>query len=150
MRLLASVARRTYPLRMTAPTPYLSFAGDARDALTFYRGVFGGELQLHTYADLGRTDAAPERTAQSIAHGELSGPVDLFASDAAPGEATLESRGILFALLGTADPSTLEGWFTALADGGDVVDPLTRKPWGDHDGQVRDRYGVTWLIGYRG
>jgi len=39
---------------------------------------------------------------------------------------------------------------TVLAEGGEVVDPLALKPWGDHDGQVRDRFGVTWLIGYQG
>lgn len=131
---------------MTAPTPYLSFDGGARGALGFYREVFGGELVLHTYADLGRTDGPGDR----IAHGMLRGPVELFASDAAPGEGVLELRGILFALLGTADPATLEGWFAALAEGGEVVDPLALKPWGDHDGQVRDRFGVTWLVGYEG
>jgi PhnB protein len=80
----------------------------------------------------------------------LQGPVELFASDAAPGEPTLELRGILFSLLGTAEPATLEEWFAALAEGGDVLDPLALRPWGDHDGQVRDRFGVAWLIGYQG
>lgn len=35
------------------------------------------------------------------------------------------------------------------ADGG-VLDPLALKPWRDHGGHVRDRYGVTRLIGYQG
>lgn len=131
---------------MTGLTPYLSFDGTARVALEHYREVFGGELTLHTYAEFGRDDGAADR----IAHGVLAGPVDLFASDAAPGEATLALRGILFSLLGAADPATLEGWFTALARTGEVIDPLALKPWGDHDGQVRDRFGVTWLIGYQG
>jgi PhnB protein len=56
----------------------------------------------------------------------------------------------MFSLLGTAEPAELERWFDALADGGEVIDPLALKPWGDHDGQVRDRFGVTWLIGYTG
>jgi PhnB protein len=56
----------------------------------------------------------------------------------------------MFALLGTAEPAVLEHWFAALADGGTVVDPLQKRPWGDHDGQVTDRYGLTWLIGYQG
>ncbi|MBM7751302.1 PhnB protein [Microbacterium laevaniformans] len=131
---------------MTGLTPYLFFDGTARAALEFYRGVFGGELVLATFGDFGRDDGP----ADHIAHGMLQGAVELFASDAAPGEPTLELRGILFSLLGTAEPATLEEWFAALAEGGDVLDPLALRPWGDHDGQVRDRFGVAWLIGYQG
>lgn len=131
---------------MTALAPYLLLAGSAREALTFYREVFGGELILASYADFGREDGPPE----AIAHGMLRGAVELFASDAAPGEATLELRGILFSLLGADEPAVLERWFAALADGGEIVDPLQKRAWGDHDGQVRDRFGVTWLIGYEG
>lgn len=131
---------------MTALTPYLHFDGAARVALEFYRGVFGGVLVLHTFSDLGREDGP----AGAIAHGMLQGPVELFASDVAPGEEALALRGILFALLGAAEPGELERWFAALAEGGDVLDPLALRPWGDHDGRVRDRFGVTWLIGYRG
>ncbi|QOC26696.1 VOC family protein [Microbacterium hominis] len=131
---------------MTGLTPYLSFDGTAHDALEFYRDVFGGELVLSTFGEFGRDDGPADR----IAHGMLQGPVELFASDAGSGEQTLELRGILFSLLGTADPATLEEWFAALAEGGEVLDALALRPWGDHDGQVRDRFGVTWLIGYQG
>jgi PhnB protein len=80
----------------------------------------------------------------------LQGPVELFAADAGEGESSLRLDGVMFSLLGTAEPAELERWFDALADGGEVIDPLALKPWGDHDGQVRDRFGVTWLIGYTG
>ncbi|WP_447946328.1 VOC family protein [Microbacterium lacticum] len=131
---------------MTGLTPYLHFGGVARAALELYRDAFGGELVIHSYADFGRNDGP----ADAVAHGMLQGPVELFAADAAAGEPTLALRGILFSLLGTAEPRELERWFAALAEGGEVVDPLALKPWGDHDGQVHDRFGVTWLIGYQG
>ncbi|AZS42499.1 hypothetical protein BWL13_00033 [Microbacterium oleivorans] len=131
---------------MTGLTPYLHFPGSAREALTFYHGVFGGDLTLHTLADFGRTDGPTD----GIAHGELTGRVQLFAADAGPDDPSLELRGILFSLLGTAEPAELESWFTALAEGGQVVDPLQLRPWGDHDGTVVDRFGVTWLIGHVG
>ena len=131
---------------MTGPTPYLSFPGTARDALTFYREVFGGELVLNTLADFGRDDGPPD----GIAHGMLRGPVELFAADVGPGEPSVRVEGVLFALLGTAEPGTLETWFAALCAGGSDVDPLQLRPWGEHDGQVTDAFGVRWLIGYQG
>ena len=131
---------------MTGLTPYLSFPGTARQALSFYQEVFGGELVLNTLADFGRDDGP----ADAVAHGMLQGPVELFASDAVSGEPALRLEGVLFSLLGTAEPSTLEAWFAALCDGGSDIDPLQLRPWGDHDGQVTDRFGVRWLIGYQG
>lgn len=131
---------------MTGLVPYLHFPGTAREALGFYARVFGGELVLHSFADFGRDDG----DAELIAHGMLAGDVTLFAADAVGDEHSLELRGILFSLLGAADPATSEQWFAALADGGTDIDPLQQRPWGDHDGQVTDRFGVRWLIGYEG
>ena len=130
---------------MTAPILYLTFPGNARQALQFYARVFGGEPRLFTYAEFSRTDGPPD----AIAHGALAGgPVALFGSDAAPGEDSVRIEGAMLSLLGTAAPETLHRWFDALADGGRVLDPLAPKPWGASDGQVVDRYGLRWLIGY--
>ena len=97
---------------MPAPEPYVHFAGTAREALTFYRGVFGGELVLNTYGDFRRDDGP----AEAVAHGMLRGPVSLFASDAAPGDEAFHSSGLMFSLLGTSDPATLREWFARLAE----------------------------------
>jgi PhnB protein len=129
---------------MSGPEPYLHFPGTAREALSFYQGVFGGKLTVHTFADFGRTDGS----ADAVAHGMLVGPVSLFAADAALGEEIFSSTGLMFSLLGTADPGTLTSWFKQLADGGTVVDDLQVRPWDASDGQVRDRYGVLWLVGF--
>lgn len=129
---------------MAAPVPYLQFAGIAADALKTYRDVFGGELELHTFAEFGRRDGAPSW----IAHGELRGLVDLFGSDAADGAASVQVHGVLFALLGAGDAATSRRWFDALAATGNIVEAMGERPWGDVDGQVRDGFGVTWLIGY--
>ena len=130
---------------MTAPSPYLHLPGTAREALTFYGGVFGGQVQLHSYAELGRTDGPPD----AIAHGYLKdGPIELFAADVSGEEPALRTEGLMLSLLGTADPQTLRRWFSGLSDGGRVVDDLQPRPWGASDGQVIDRHGVHWLIGF--
>lgn len=131
---------------MPAPTPYLHLAGTAREALAFYGEVFGGEVQLQTLADFGRTDGP----AEAIAHGSLEGPVALFAADASGDQAALRCQGLMLSLLGTADPASMRRWFNRLAEDGRVVEDLQRRPWGASDGQVVDRYGVHWLIGFEG
>jgi len=129
----------------TPPTPYFHFSGIAREALTFYGDVFGCSVQLHTFQEFQRTDGP----AEAVAHGSLmGGPVRLFASDVAGDEPPLRSEGVMFSLLGTAEPSTLRGWFSRLSEGGRVVDDLQVRAWGASDGQVIDRYGVHWLIGF--
>lgn len=130
---------------MSAPTPYLHLPGTARAALTSYGDVFGCAVRLHTFAEFDRTDGP----ADAIAHGYLAdGPVALFAADVAGDERPLRCEGIVLALLGTADPATLHTWFGRLADGGRIVDGLQTRPWGGSDGQVIDRFGVHWLLGY--
>jgi PhnB protein len=127
-----------------SPSPYFQFPGTARAALEFYQGVFGGELQSWSFEQMSR----PDGPSDAVAHGMLTGEVSLFAADAGDGEATFQASGLLFSLLGVSTPDVLRGWFDALADGGTVVDALQERPWGDWDGQVRDRFGVTWLIGF--
>ncbi len=127
------------------PDVYLLLPGTAREALTFYHDVFGGDLDLHSYRDFRRVDGP----ADAIAHGVLSGPVNLMMADAGPDEDALAIQGAMLSILGE-EADLLRGWFLALSDGGEVLDELEQRPWGDWDGQVRDRYGVTWLIGFTG
>ncbi len=128
-----------------APTPYVLFPGTARQALTFYGDVFGCAVQLHTFGEFNRTDGPPE----AIAHGGLTGGrVSLSGADVAGDERPVQTEGIMLALLGTADPATLRTWFTRLSEGGRVVDDLQKRPWGATDGQVIDRFGLHWLIGF--
>lgn len=132
---------------MTSLTPYIHLPGTAREALTFYGEVFGCKAELITFEEFNRTDGPGD----AIAHGYLvDGPVVLFASDVAGDERPLRCEGMMLALLGTADPTTLRSWFASLAEGGRVVDDLQKRPWGATDGQVVDRFGLRWLIGFEG
>src|SRR5688500_1452385 len=130
---------------MPAPTPYIHFPGTAREALTFYGEVFGGAVQLHTYAEFNRSDGPGD----AVAHGMLvDGPVAIFGADVSGDDPPVRCEGIMLSLLGTAAPATMRGWFSGLSAGGRVVDDLQTRPWGASDGQVVDRYGLQWLIGF--
>jgi PhnB protein len=129
---------------VSAPEPYFHFPGSARAALTFYQEVFGGELTLNTFEEFGRDDGPPD----AVAHGVLRGPVSLFAADTAGGKDPFQSTGLMFSLLGTTSPTELRAWFEALSEGGAIREELEVRPWGASDGQVVDRYGVHWLVGF--
>lgn len=131
-------------MNVSGPSPYFQFAGTARHALEHWRGVFGGEVRIATYADFSRTDGP----ADAVAHGQLTGGLQLFAADASEADEPFAATGLLFSLLGADEPDVLRHWFDALAEGGTVVDALQQRPWGDWDGTVRDAFGVTWLIGF--
>ena len=133
-----------YAVPMTALQIYVSFPGTAREALGFYADVFGGGLSLFTYQEFNRTDGPPD----AVAHGQLNGPVALAGSDVAAGQTSVRCEGLMLSLLGTAKPAVLHEWFDKLSAGGRVVDALAAKPWGASDGQVIDRHGLHWLIGY--
>lgn len=129
----------------TPPTPYVYFPGTARQALSFYGHVFGCSAQLHTFEEFNRTDGPVD----AVAHGYLrDGPVRLFAADVFGEKASVRCEGMMLALLGTAGPSTLKDWFSRLSQGGQIVEDLQERPWGASDGQVIDRFGLHWLIGF--
>lgn len=121
------------------------FPSTAREALTWYAEIFGGGVSLHTFAEFNRDDGP----GGAIAHGELTGPVSLGGADISGEEPPVRMQGVRFALLGTADAQTLRTWFARLAEGGTVTDDLRKRPWGDWDGSVTDRFGIAWLIGFQ-
>jgi PhnB protein len=126
---------------MTArATPYLSFAGNAREAMEFYRSVFGEELDIATYADLHRAQEAKRE--DWVAHSMLSGAtgVTLMGSDtAAP-----VGQSVSVALGG--DETELAEYFKRLSGDGTVTVPFARAAWGARYGQCVDKFGTTWLV----
>ena len=129
---------------MAGSTPYLLFPGNAGEALAFYRDSFGGELAIRSFREFGRSDGPPD----AIAHGMLTGPVPLYAADAGADEDAVHMGGMFLALLGAAPEATAREWWAALAESGRVLDPLAERPWGAWDGQVADKFGVRWLLGW--
>lgn len=123
--------------------PYLHLDGDAREALTFYHSVFGGELRVMTYGDMGMEGESADR----VMHGQISAPngLTLMVSDGPPGESV--NRGNAWSLsLSGEDDTELRGWFEALSAGGEITLPLEKQMWGDVYGQFTDRFGTPWMV----
>jgi len=122
--------------------PYLHFNGNARDAMTFYQSVFGGDLDVMTFGDQGMD--GPD--ADKVMHSYLgAGVVQLMGSDAPPGETLQAGDTVRLSISGDGDDE-LRAWFAALSEGGEVHVPLEKQVWGDEFGQVADRFGVVWLV----
>lgn len=125
--------------------PYLTFQSDAREAMEFYRAVFGGDLEVMTFGDMGG------QPADGVMHAQLETPAGfvLMASDAPPGQ-TVTPGGAVHISLSGDDREALTGWFHALAEGGAVVDELRDQVWGDTFGMAVDRFGIGWLVNIAG
>ncbi len=124
--------------------PYLMFPGNAREAMEFYRSVFGGELTFSTYGEFG-ADESP--FADRIMHGQLSAPggLTLMGSDLMPDMEHTPGNTVTISLSGD-DTATLTGYWEKLSDGGTVSVPLEKQVWGDHFGSCQDRYGFHWMV----
>ena len=124
--------------------PYISFAGNARQAMEFYKGVFEGTLTLSTFGDFGATDS-PE--ADKIMHGllETDGGFSLMGADAPPGMEHKPGDNITVSLSGD-DADELRGYWHKLSDGGTVSLPLEKQMWGDEFGMCVDQFGIPWMV----
>ena len=124
--------------------PYLSFSDTARQAMEFYRGVFGGELTLSTFGEAGMA-GGPD--ADKVMHAQLETPAGytLMASDTPTGMDLTVGTSVSISLSGD-DGEELRGYFAALADGGTVTMPLEKQMWGDEFGMCVDPFGVAWMV----
>ena len=99
--------------------PYLSFRDNARDAITFYESVFGGELNISTFGDY-QASQDPEE-ADKVMHAMLVSPqgLTLMASDTPNGMEYNPGNNISVSLSGdSADEAELRGYWDKLVDGG--------------------------------
>jgi len=129
----------------TQLSPYLSFDGNAREAITFYGSVFGVEPDIDAYDSVGPVDDPVE--ANKVMHSQIpvEGVGTLMASDVPPGT-TLVGNPSIALFGGRDDRERLHGWFAALSDGAQEVMALEAAPRGDEFGQLTDRFGIRWLV----
>lgn len=125
--------------------PYLGFDGNARQALEFYHAIFGGELDITTYAE-GKM-AQGEADKDRIMHGMIQAEngMTLMASDAPPGMPLDAGSQISISLSGQ-DEAELRGYWDKLSEGGQVTMPLEKAPWGDTFGMLTDKFGIKWMV----
>ena len=124
--------------------PYISFAGNTREAMDFYKDIFGGTLTLNTFGEYGARDA-PE--ADNIMHGmlETDSGFTLMCADTPPGVPHNPGTNIAVSVSGD-DADELRGYWKKLSEGGTVSVPLEKQMWGDEFGMCADQFGIGWMV----
>lgn len=132
--------------------PYLLFSGNCEEALNFYKGVFGGEIEgisrwSEMPKDAGGPPVTPE-TANRVMHANFKAAgFSFMASDASPGKTYGE--GPISLSIATTDLAEAERIFNGLAAGGNVEMPMADTFWGAKFGMLTDKFGIDWMVSCR-
>ena len=122
--------------------PYTFFRGKAREAMEFYKNIFGGELTTQAYGE--GSAPAQEGMKGKLMHAALSGGmISLMASDTVQAS---EKAAKISLSLGGSDEEKLTTIFNGLSEDVEVQTPLKKEFWGDTFGQVTDKYGIEWMV----
>jgi PhnB protein len=125
-------------------TPYLTFNGNAADAMRFYQSVLGGKLTMQTFGEADVASGPEERN--RIMHAALENDMLSFmASDSLPSAPVVFGDNVSMSIVGS-DRSGLTELFNKLSEGGSVTMALSKQFWGDTFGMFTDKFGIHWMI----
>jgi PhnB protein len=139
---------------MAQINPYIHFNGNAEEAFTFYKSVFGGEFaMLVRFKDMPNDPGNPftENDGNRIMHVAL--PIGksnvLMASDVPPilGQVN-ESENRSKISISTDSKEEADKLFNGLSAGGKIEIPISDSPWGSYFGMFRDKYGIEWMVDF--
>lgn len=136
---------------MTTTNPWINFNGNAEEAFTFYKSVFGGEFaKVVRFKDIASAEfPVPEKEENKIMYIALPiGKSNVLIANDVPeimGQVNeRENRSKI--LVNTESKEEADRVFTGLSAGGEVDGPMGDSPWGSYAGMFRDKYGIEWII----
>jgi PhnB protein len=131
---------------MSQLIPSLGFAGNAEEALTFYKSALGGELELARFRGTPAEAMAPVEWLDKILYGSLRSPFGVIsAMDAPPGRAG--TPGDNFSInVQLDDEARAAQIFAALGSGGNVTMPFETTFFAKKFGMLKDRFGIGWMV----
>ncbi len=136
---------------MTTLNPWINFNGNAEDAFTFYKSVFGGEFtKIIRFKDIASAEfPVPESEENKIMYIAL--PIDtgnvLIANDVPEFMGRVnENENRSKISLRAESKEEADRIFAGLSAGGNVEGPMDTSPWGTYCGMFRDKYGIEWIV----
>ncbi|MFN8416554.1 MAG: VOC family protein [Cytophagaceae bacterium] len=137
---------------MPTINPHINFNGNAEEAFTFYKSVFGGEFaQVVRFKDMPMPGfEIPEKEANKIMHIALPiGSSILMANDVPEILGKTNENENRSKIVITADSKEeASRLFNGLSVDGQVEMPMDESPWGTYFGMFRDKYGIEWMVDF--
>ena len=138
---------------MAQINPYVHFNGNAEEAFTFYKSVFGGEFAMvMRFKDMAESNQSIEKAeAEKIMHIALPiGKTDILMGSDTPSFLGKHSENETRSKISISAESKEEAdtLFNGLSEGGKIEMPIGDSPWGSYFGMFRDKYGIEWMVDF--
>ncbi|WP_428329855.1 VOC family protein [Mucilaginibacter sp.] len=138
---------------MRTINPWINFNGNAEEAFTFYKSVFGGEFtKIIRFKDLSSAEfpmAADAEEANKIMYIALPiGKNNVLIANDVPAflGRVSESENRSKIVVSAESREEADKIFSGLSAGGDIEGPIGDSPWGTYAGMFRDKYGIEWIV----
>lgn len=135
---------------MTTINPWINFNGNAEEAFTFYKSVFGGEFtKLSRLKDLaGPEFPVAEKDANKILYIALPIGINILKGNDIPESMGRVNENENRSKISVNADSKEEAnrLFNGLSAGGTVEMPIADSPWGSYFGMFRDKFGIEWMV----
>jgi PhnB protein len=133
---------------MTSLYPYLTFSGNCREAMGFYKSCIGGSLRMQPVGDSPMGNKLPGGLRDYILHATLTqGALVIMASDMVPDSGLVRGNSVSLTL-NCSNETEIRDCYNKLAEGGQATHPLEYTFWGSLFGSLTDKYGNHWLLNY--
>ena len=138
---------------MALINPHINFNGNAEEAFTFYKSVFGGEFaKIMRFKDLAGTEfKVAEKEENKIVHIALPiGKYNMLMANDVPeimGK-TNENENRSKIVISAESKEEADRLFNGLSADGQIEMPITDSPWGSYFGMFRDKYGIEWMVDF--
>ena len=138
---------------MATINPHINFNGNAEEAFTFYKSVFGGEFaRITRFKELASAEfKIAEKEENKIMHIALPiGKCNMLMANDVPeimGRTNENENRSKIAIVAESKEEA-DKLFNGLSEGGEVEMPIAESPWGSYFGMFRDKYGIEWMVDF--
>jgi PhnB protein len=133
---------------MTQINSYLTFSGNCREAMTFYKECLGGELSLQTVGESPLSDKMPPQMKDCILHATLNkGALVLQGSDMTPQTGLVKGNNVSLSLSCSSEEE-IKNFYAKLSANNKADHPLEDAFWGAIFGDLTDKFGNHWLLSF--
>ncbi|MCC6290117.1 MAG: VOC family protein [Chitinophagaceae bacterium] len=127
---------------------YLTFNGNCREAMIFYKKCLGGELSFQTIGESPLSETMPVKMKNCILHGVLTSKAFVLMGSDMVSESGLLKGNAVSLVLNCTGEKEIRALYKKLSQGGEQTYPLENTFWNALFGGLTDKYGNTWMLNY--